>query len=77
MSVLLLTKYKICAGLPRNIMAGYEEDELHCCHPGTLAFMSETIRKLSPMKPFIMAVSAVRAALWREVLMIPGRSSYD
>ena len=27
---LLLTKYKICTGLPRNIMAGYEEDELHC-----------------------------------------------
>ena len=28
MSVLLLTKYKICAGLPRNIMAGYEEATL-------------------------------------------------
>ena len=38
LSVLLLTKYKICTGLPRNIMAGYEKDELHCCHPGTLVF---------------------------------------
>ena len=27
---LLLTKYKTCTGLPLNIMAGYEEDELHC-----------------------------------------------
>ena len=27
---LLLTKFKICTVLPRNIMAVYEEDELHC-----------------------------------------------
>ena len=27
---LLLTKFKICTVLPRNIMAVYEEDDLHC-----------------------------------------------
>ena len=27
---LLKTKFKLCALLPRNIMAFYEEDELHC-----------------------------------------------
>ena len=35
---LLLTKFKICTVLPRNIMAVYEEDELHCYRSITSKF---------------------------------------
>ena len=35
---LLLTKYKICSGMPRNIMAGYQEDELYCYRSTTSRF---------------------------------------
>ena len=35
---LLLTKFKICTVLPRNIMAVYEEDNLHCYRSITSKF---------------------------------------
>ena len=35
---LLLTKFKICTVLPSNIMAFYEEDELHCYRSITSKF---------------------------------------
>ena len=42
--LLILTKFKICTVLPRNIMAGYEEDNLHCHRLITFKFCLTSVK---------------------------------
>ena len=72
---LLLTKFKICTVLPRNIMAVYEEDDLHCYRSITSKFcLTATYRCLCFELYFWNSsklLAVVELSSWKRTIVLP------